>query len=197
MKAKILPLIVILIISGCSILPWVKDINNISDWISLPTDGNEYRYNTRTKYYDGGDWHDASYTIEITDIDEKSDAILIETRYNDSSDRDYIIIDKEEQAIALSGDDYFDEYDDFVILKTPVEPDNEWNTDDYEFTIDEVGVKKEVEAGIFNDCIVITYTDTGETGEIWYSPSAGTFIYEDYTTDSGYESITELERIRE
>ncbi len=185
-----------MIVTNCTILPWVQDINNIRDWVTIPTDGNEYRYETRTKYYSDDSWNESDFVIKITDIDEKSDAILIETRYNDSNDRDYIIIDKDENLIAYSEDEYTDEDDDFIILKTPIEIGNEWYNDDYDFEIDKIGESKEVEAGTYNDCIVIIYKHNNNIGEIWYSPSAGTYIYDEYETDYGYHYIVELEQIR-
>ncbi|MCK4524722.1 hypothetical protein KAU15_07325 [candidate division WOR-3 bacterium] len=193
----IICIVITMIVTNCTILPWVKDINNIRDWVTIPGDGNEYRYETRTKYYSEDSWHDLSdFTIEITDIDEKSDAILIETKYNDSNNRDYIIIDKDENLIAYSEDEYTDEDNDFIILKTPIEVGNKWYNDDYDFEIDKIGESMEVEAGTYNDCIVIIYTSNNANGEIWYSPSVGTYIYDDYELDSGYHSIVELKQIR-
>ncbi|MDY6786859.1 MAG: hypothetical protein SVK54_01905 [candidate division WOR-3 bacterium] len=194
---RVIVLLGVLMAVSCSVLPWVKDVNNIQDWITLPNDGDEFRYSTRTRYYSDDTWHENAFTIEITDIENKSDAVLIETRYNDSSDRDYIIIDKEENAIAYSEDDYYDEDNDFIALKTPVSVGNDWYNNDYNFTIKEVNAQKDVEAGIYNDCIVVEYSDSPELGELWFSPSAGTYIYEEYTNGSGYQYITELERIRE
>lgn len=195
-KQRLILIIGIILITGCTILPWVQDPNNIQDWITLPKDGDEYRYTQRTKYYSDDSWHETQFTIEITDIEEKSDAVLIETRYNDSSDRDYIIIDKEEQVIAYSEDDYFDENDDFIAIKTPVEVGNDWYNDNYDYEITEIGAQKETDAGVFSDCIVVEYVDGNEVGEFWYSPSAGTYIYEEYSSGYGYEYTVELERIR-
>lgn len=194
---RVIVLIGVLAVVSCTVLPWVKDVNNIQDWISLPEDGTEFRYTKRTKLYSDDNWHETSFTIEITDIENKSDAVLIETRYNDSYDRDYIIIDKEENAIAYSEDDYYDEDNDFIILKTPVSTGNHWYNDNYDFQITEIGAKKEVEAGVYNDCIVIEYGDSPGLGEIWFSPSAGTYIYEEYESGYGSEFVTELDKIRE
>ncbi len=200
MKRNVVSIIfiaLVIIITNCSVLPWVSDINNIRDWVRIPTDGDEYRYSQRVKYSSDDTWHDLNdFTIEITDIDEKSDAILIETRYNDSNGRDYIIIDKDENLIAYSDDEYTDEDNDFIVLKTPIEIGNEWYNDYYDFEIESIGESMEVDAGTYNDCIVILFTNGNTEGEIWYSPSAGTYIYEDCEYDYGYHYITELEQIR-
>ncbi len=192
--------------TSCSLLPWVEDINNIRDWVTIPTEGDEYRYSQRVKYSSDDSWDESDFTIEIIDIEEKGDDIIIETLTNgsDYDYRGYTIIDKDKNLIASSDDEYYDKDNDFVILKTPVEIGNKWyglsNATYLEFEIEKVGESKTVDAGTYNDCIVIvySYSDINWTmWEMWYSPSAGTIIYQEFEDNSGYHSIIELKQIRE
>ncbi len=190
----ILAAMIIMFIMNCTILPWVSDPNNIYDWIKKPVDGTEFRYAERYKYDWQETWSTDNYTIEITDIDERNDRTLIEYQEDDSNDRDYIIIDKIEQCIVRSEDDYVDD-NDFMFLKTPVQKDNDWNNDRYDYEIVEMGASKTVEAGTYSDCIVIRYDNGQMSGEMYYSPSAGTYVFIDEEYDIGFDYSAELERI--
>lgn len=190
----IITAMIIIFIMNCTILPWVSDPNNIYDWIKKPVDGTEFRYAERYKYDSQETWSTDNYTIEITDIDERNDRTLIEYQEDDSNDRDYIIIDKIEQCIVRSEDDYVDD-NDFMFLKTPVQKDNDWNNDRYDYEIVEMGASKTVEAGTYSDCIIIRYDNGQMTGEMYYSPSAGTYVFIEEEYDIGYDYSAELERI--
>ena len=190
----ILAAMIIMFIMNCTILPLVSDPNNIYDWIKKPVDGTEFRYAERYKYDWQETWSTDNYTIEITDIDERNDRTLIEYQEDDSNDRDYIIIDKIEQCIVRSEDDYVDD-NDFMFLKTPVQKDNDWNNDRYDYEIVEMGASKTVEAGTYSDCIVIRYDNGQMSGEMYYSPSAGTYVFIDEEYDIGFDYSAELERI--
>lgn len=195
----------ILIIAGCTVLPWVKDVNNIRDWISVPAEDTEFHYiETSRDYYDGEllDTETDYYSVTIEEVDQDADEILIEVivEENGNYDTDYMIIDSDEGIIAMSDDKYFQDDDDLIIISTPVEEGNDWLVyGDVLYEIDEMNATKKVEAGDYTDCIVITAQSDNHSWEIWYSPGIGTMIYSKYTSTYGsyrYEYIDELRDIK-
>ncbi len=194
-KIVIILFLFTIIFSSCSILPFVKDKNNIKDWMSPPEEDVEYIYNVRDKWFDG-EWDEDILTIEITDIDEKSDALLVEYRKNESTDRDYYIVDYIENVICDSEDEYYDKYDDFVFLKTPVEKGNDWYNDDYDFEIISTDSFYETDNEKYDNLIVVDYSSSSTDRVLFYSPDLGVIVYREIESDN-YHYIMELDRIRE
>lgn len=207
MKKTIYGIIIsaIIIMTGCTVLPWVKDVNNIRDWISVPAEDTEYQYVEEYRdYYDGElfDTDTEYYTVTVEGVDQDSDEILIELMYeeNGNYDIDYMIIDSDEGIIAMSDDKYFQDDNDMIILSTPVEEGNDWLVyGDILYEIDKMNQTKKVEAGEYTDCIVVTARTDTYSWELWYSPSAGAMIYTTQTATYGqyrYEYTVELRNIK-
>ncbi|MFO8062840.1 MAG: hypothetical protein R6U31_07955 [bacterium] len=195
---RVIVLIGVLAVVSCTVLPWVKDVNNIQDWISLPGTGTEYEYEIVTT--SGGNTATDYLTYTVKGIEEKSDRVVIEVReeWNGNYDYDYLIIEKDEGVIAMSNNEYYDKYDDDIILSIPVEVGNDWLVDDNEklYEITAIGETKEVKAGSYSDCIVVERYQNDVSEKYYYSPSAGMIVYSSYTISTEYYNYRQIMELR-
>lgn len=195
---RVIVLIGVLAVVSCTVLPWVKDVNNIQDWIAVPALDTEYEYALTQTAYGNTETDYMTYTVE--DVEDKSDRMVIEVReeIDGNYDTQYLIIEKDEGVIAMSDNEYFDENNDDIILATPVKEGNDWlvyGDDLYE--IKKIGESKTVDAGTYSDCIVVERYDNNVTEEYYFSPSVGMIVYYRYTYDSSYGSEYDITRTME
>ncbi|MDY6787780.1 MAG: hypothetical protein SVK54_06620 [candidate division WOR-3 bacterium] len=192
----------LLIISGCSLLPFLstRDINTVSDWIDTPAENTVYTYEFSDYHNDSPEGTPAEIDYEITDLTTSDNIIIIElTDENDYVS--YLIVDDSLGILANSANNSYEEDNDWVYLEKPVEEGNSWypySGANYQYTIEGTGVSKTVEAGTYNDCVYLTAEYTNDANikyeyEVYLSPSAGNIIYEkNKHTFSDGESWSEI-----
>lgn len=135
-----------------------------------------------------------TFTIEITDIDERETRTVIKTVENGNVV--YLIVDKDKGEIVRSSDTTIDDNDE-VVLKTPVEEGTTWyNWTNSKYTIDEVKSSKTVEAGTFDDAVVVKVSDpdwqTITSVHLYYSVTGGNLGWtQTFNPDVSYYGITE------
>lgn len=187
--------VVILINTACTILPWVKDPNNIYDWFAKPIEGTHLYY----KYIYFNDFTNYTstdnYDVIIMDIDERTDKIVCMISRNDQTR--YIVADSDEGIVFYGKDEYFSGYDEEeVYIETPISIDNKWIDNSEERKISAIDTTVEVEAGIFSDVIKVKIYEDDYTGFYYYSKSRG-ILYREINYSSGDYEKTELIDISE
>ncbi|NOY09208.1 MAG: hypothetical protein GXP33_10260 [Spirochaetes bacterium] len=151
---------VILLLGSCNILQMFfgPDKNDISAW--WPKDfkvGTRLSYRYYETYTDSGYNYEENIIVEITDIDERETRTIIKT--SEDGAIVYYIIDKENGKLIKSTDSSVDDNDE-VVLKTPVEEGTTWyNWTNTRYEIDNVKENKTVEAGTFDDVVVLKVSD--------------------------------------
>lgn len=188
-------LVFILILTGCTLLPWVKDGNNIYDWFTKPVEDAVYYY----KYTYHNNFIDISdnYEFKYLDIDENSDNIVVMVN-NDGTNR-YIVADRDENLIFYGKDQFFSGYsEEEVYLEAPVTIDNTWLYKNEERTIAAIDTTVEIAAGKFSDVIKVKVMgdDVDYTGHYFWSISKG-LLYSEIEYADGSYSRTELIDIHE
>ncbi len=174
MKKSIFIIITIILLTiSCSLFN-TRDINKISDWVTIPKEGTEFIYS----FSKNGVEYETKSTYIIS-VERKDKRIIVEyTYYTDEGIPMYLIYDDEEGVFVYSADDSVDISYDFINLKTPIEVGNEWEiygNSSVIYEIIAIDSTRTVGAGIFNDCIVIECKVS--SSKYWYSPSIGNYIY--------------------
>lgn len=152
--------VVILLLGSCTVwqMFFGPDKNSIDAW--WPKDfkvGTILTYKYHETYTTAEYNYDDTFTVEITDIDERETRTVITTV--EDGDIVYIIIDKDKGEVVRSGDTIIDDNDE-VVLKTPIEEGTTWyNWTNSKYTIDQVKSSKTVEAGTFDDVVVVKVSD--------------------------------------
>jgi len=199
MRKTVIALIALFIFS-CSLLNTEKDRNDIFQWTIIPNKGIKFIYLFERNYYDS--LRNPYYSVSGLDIniitDFQQDSQELRVTFEESI---YIIGDDNVPMFSYSTnhemsafsyikyeyifkDIYTDTigviriWDDNVIIQTPVEVSTRWYwPDNTKLEIIEINAHKTIEAGDFDDVVVIMRKAGNDTiGEIWYSPEAGNFI---------------------
>lgn len=187
----------ILFLGSCTVwqMFFGPDKNNIDAW--WPKDfkvGTVLTYSYHETYTDPSDNYKETFTVEITDIDERETRTVIKT--SEDGDIVYLIIDKDEGEMVRSGDTIIDDNDE-VVLKTPVEEGTTWyNWTNTKYTIDQVKSSKTVEAGTFDDVVIIKVDDpdwqTITSVYLYYSVTGGNLGWtQTYDSSVSYYGIME------
>lgn len=187
-------LLITIVMSGCTMLPWVKDANNIYDWFTLLGKGTELRY--KHVYTDiFSTVHTDYFIVKVLDTEEKNDKRIMTVSYDDATR--YIVADRDENLIFFGRDEYFEDSDeDEILLDTPVEEDSKWYYKSEERKIESMNEEYETEAQNFTGLIKVEFSGNGYNGYYYYSLKYGTvFSRTDY--DGGSYSYTELVDIDE
>ncbi|MGE3062098.1 MAG: hypothetical protein AB7T10_00470 [bacterium] len=188
---------VILVFAGCTLLPWVKDANNIYDWFKKPTEDVVYLYRTIT-YIDNINFSDTeNYQLKFTDVDENDDNITV--LVNDDGTNRYLVADRDENIIFYGRDQYFTDYDeDEVYLEAPVNLDNSWPCKKETRSVVSIDTTVTVDAGTFSDVVKVKIIeeDADYIGYYYWSISRG-LIYYEITYEDGSYVKTELTDIDE
>ena len=188
-------IIAILIISSGCLIGFMKDPNDITEWVNPLEDGTELSYYTIV-YRDGVTVETVSSTATVFGVNEDDEyyaAYLIDSRGFDY----YLTIDYEDNRF-LEGSQEGPGYYDIVLLDTPIEVGTSWyeyNGSDRIFEITEIGVTKTVDAGTFYDVIVVEseYSDAGGDYYTYYYISQGSGVilyYMSQVTDVSGEIIS-------
>ncbi len=193
--------ILLILISSCSLLLG-PDANIIADWFNLPKDGTEYVMRWHDNYE--GSTDSGAYSMEVIEVEDRDTRAFVRYR-DDYGDDYYIVMDKDEETIAFSYDEYFDKDDDFIILQTPVEVGEDWYTGVYKAEIMEIDKEYSCDAGDFNDIVEVylRYVDGDYKHEItlYWSRKEGFIVYwyEKYSWDGEayYTYTEELDEINE
>lgn len=190
-RSRILTIALVLIMFSCSFLPWVRDPNNIDEWVKAPKTGETLLY----RIY----WDTANDTVfEWTMINEyrlvlnveKSAERTIITYQNTGvealtysydgetgEEGDTLYVDTTFYAIEHSSgicgpyDPVLDKLTD-IHVKTPVARDAVFQTDSGEKTVTDIAVETYVQGTDYFDCFSIQYIEFDED-------SMGSFSYQD------------------
>lgn len=194
---RIIIILFSLILLSCSLFNTEKDKNDIFQWISIPTKGMKFIYSYDKNYYDSlrNPYYSVSgYSVNtITDFQQDSQELFVtfeESIYVVGDDNIPVCnysYNHMMNTYYTSRRDYMFEFysigvieiwDNNVIIQTPVEVSTRWYwPDNTKLEIIEINAHKTVEAGNFDDVVVIMRKAGNDTiGEIWYSPEAGNFI---------------------
>lgn len=187
-------LLLTILLSGCTMLPWVKDANNIYDWFTLEKKGTEFRY--KDVYTDiFSTVHTGYFIVKVLDTEEKNDKKIMTVSYDDATR--YFVADKDENLVFFGRDEYFEDTDeDEVLLDTPVEEDSKWYYKSEERKIESMNEDYETEAGEFTGLIKVEFSGNGYNGYYYYSVQYG-IIFSRTDYDGGGYSYTELVDIDE
>lgn len=183
-------LIAVLIIAGCSIIPFYTDKNNVMEYLPNIEEDYIYKYNQHeysvVEVYDSilGEWvadtTDTNYEVTDTcrDVEVRGDKAF----YLFNSMPGFVFI-KDRGIAAITLDSSYVEDEDFIFLKTPVELDGDWLCDSMKVEIKSMGETYEKNELKVNDVIVIEIVyDIDALGNIYrlsYSPTLG--IVKEYT----------------
>jgi len=208
MKKVLLIVVFLMVVSSCTLLPWVKDVNNIMDYLPDIKEGDVFEYDVSvysiSEYYDeySEEWvvDTIDYSLEYFDTCKEVEISDEKAYYLFEGYFGYVFI-KERGIAAFTFDGTYNEDEDVVFLKTPVEIENDWDfveNGDIKLEIKKINEIYEKDELRFEDVIVIemSYSDfNGEyTCELYYSPSGGIIReYQKSIDNSGtYESKKEL-----
>lgn len=192
-----------LIISGCSLLGFMKSPDKIADWVTIPTEDTEFIF-TYVNYLNGNEQNAGEETFTITDVEE-GDGETYFIVEDEMGLELYYILDKNDNVFVASIDDNADD-DDIIILSSPIEVGNDWEEYedcDYELEIMNINATKTVDAGTYSDIIVVKTEHEDSLGEYdyeyWFSQSLGMSVYmrDEFidTTGDIYVFETELKNI--
>jgi len=189
--------VVIPLLGSCTVwqMFFGPDKNSIDAW--WPKDfkvGTRLTYKYHENYTESEYNYDETGIVEITDIDERETRTVVKTVA--FGDIDYIIIDKDKGEIVRSDDTIIDDNDE-VVLKTPVEEGTTWyNWTNSKYTIDQVKSSRTVEAGTFDDVVVVKVVDpdwqTITSVNLYFSVTGSNLGWiQKYNSDVSYYGITE------
>ncbi|PIP14485.1 MAG: hypothetical protein COX48_00565 [bacterium (Candidatus Stahlbacteria) CG23_combo_of_CG06-09_8_20_14_all_34_7] len=189
---RVLILGFILISMGCTLLPWVKDGNNIYDWFTKPTEDAIYYYKS-TYYNDNISLTSISnYQFKFISVDENNDNITV--LVNDDGTMGYIVADRDENLIFYGSDQFFSGYsDEEIYLEAPVVIDNSWPYKSETRKIASIDTTVDIEAGKYSDVVKVKIIDDdlNYTGYYYWSISRG-LIYSRIDYENGSYKIIEL-----
>lgn len=199
MRKTIIILFTLFLLS-CSFFNSGRDQNDIFQWTIKPTKGVKFIYSYEKNYYDslGNPYYSVSgldvnminnfyqdYESLMVSFQESiyivgDDNILVFSHCNNHQMDAYYFCQFRNIFDTLHDDTIgvIRIWDNNVIIQTPVEISTRWYwPDDTKLEIIEINAHKTVEAGNFDDVVVIMRKAGNDTiGEIWYSPEVGNFI---------------------
>jgi len=186
-------LLFVMLFSGCTMLPWVKDANNIYDWFSIVKEDTTLRYKyVYTDFFQT--LHTEYYNVIILETEEKNDKKIMTVNFDGITK--CIVADKDKNLIFFGKDEYFVDTDqDEVYLDTPVEEDSKWYYKSEERKIKSMNEEFETDAGKFTNLIEVRTSGNGYTGYYYYSTQYGV-VFERKDYDSGgyvYSELTDID----
>lgn len=169
-RVTILIAVMMLVMSAsCSILD-VRNTSVMTEWCDLE-EPVTYYYNVSNS--------EMQSVVEIFSI-QREDSIIIYEMYIDYAETPtwWAFRNKSgklTQHSSLTYDDTTATYT--ILLDTPVKEGNYWSDS---WSIASVGKSITVEAGTFDDCVLILHYEGYDSSEFWYSPELGMFIKKTY-----------------
>ncbi|MEJ5307780.1 MAG: hypothetical protein WHT27_05740 [candidate division WOR-3 bacterium] len=183
------------ILSSCTLLPWVKDPNNIYDWSSNFKEDMTYYYKFTTYISAINYTTTDNYEWKIVDFTDKTDRKVY--TINDDGQTRFLIIDKDENLIFYGKDEYFSGFsEEEVYLETPVEIDNSWLYKSETRKIAAIDTTVEVSAGTFSDVVKVKIMEDDYYGYLYWSISKG-LLYKRLEYTNGNYSEWELIDVNE
>ncbi|MEO0234310.1 MAG: hypothetical protein ABIN39_06785 [candidate division WOR-3 bacterium] len=187
--------LVALIVSSCTLLPWVKDANNIYDWSSSLKEDMTYYYKFTTYISAINYTTTDNYEWKIIDFTEKTDRKVY--TINDDGQTRFLVIDKDENLIFYGKDEYFSGFsEEEVYLETPVKIDNSWPYKSETRKIAAIDTTVEVSAGTFKDVVKVKIMEDDYYGYLYWSISKG-LVYKRLEYTNGNYSEWELIDVNE
>jgi hypothetical protein len=188
-------LLIALIVSSCTLLPWVKDPNNIYDWSSSLKEDMTYYYKFTTYISAINYTTTDNYEWKIVDFTEKTDRKVY--TINDDGQTRFLVVDKDENLIFYGKDEYFSGFtEEEVYLETPVELDNSWPYKSETRKIAAIDTTVEVSAGTFSDVVKVKIMEDDYYGYLYWSISKG-LLYKRLEYTNGNYSEWELIDVNE
>ncbi len=165
-------LLILLTITSCTLLPWVKDKNDIYDWSYDLKEDAVYYYKT-TYYYS---WRNSTTTDnfewKITDYTLKTNKKVY--TINDDGQTRFLIVDKDNNLIFYGKDEFFSGFtEDEVYLQTPVEIDNSWIYKSETRKISAIDTTVEINGITFDDVVKVKIMENDYYGYLYWSISKG------------------------
>lgn len=193
----IIIVLALLAVVGCTLLPWVKDANNIYDWFKKPVEDAVYLYRT-TNYIDYINYTDTeTFQFKFVDVDENDDNITV--LVNEDGTSRYLVADRDENIIFYGRDQYFSDYnEDEIYLEAPVNLDNSWPYKNETRSIVSIDTTVTVDAGTYSDVVKVKILEENAdySGYYYWSISKGLIYYEIVYEDGSFLK-TELYDINE
>ncbi|MDI6700625.1 MAG: hypothetical protein QME48_05275 [bacterium] len=166
---------------SCSLLPWVKDPNNIYDWSSNFKEDVTYYYKS-TNYISAINYTTTyNYQWKVVDVTEKTDKKVY--TINDDGQTRFLVVDKDENLIFYGKDEYFSGFsEDEVLLEAPVTIDNSWIYKSETRKVSVIDTTVEITAGKYNDVVKVKIVEDDYYGYLYWSVSKGLiYKYIEYT----------------